>query len=234
VNDGLTTTANLTASQALLGNNKRICPGPDGGIEMSPAVDGNILYVATQNACGVMTTGPYPYKGQTLSPGYIYNDDPTASQNSTLYAIDLSTGSVVWHYEMPNRYQGSSAVVSGGVVYAVDRGGILYELNAQNGGMINSFELGGVGAAGVSIARDTHGNMMVFVPSGGGESAGAATAGVLTAFWLGPLTSSTTTGVGTGNLEEPIIIALGVIVVILAMYVLIKRREPTRPRAPSR
>ena len=58
---------------------------------------------------------------------------------------------------MPNRYQGSSAVTSGGVVYVVDRGGILYEINQQTGKLINSLSLGGVGAAGVSLARDISG-----------------------------------------------------------------------------
>jgi alcohol dehydrogenase (cytochrome c) len=238
-NDGLTTSttppANLTASQALFGNNKRICPGPDGGIEMSPAIAGNTLYVATQNACGIMTAGPYPYKGSIIQ-GYIYNGDPSASQSSTLYAINLSTGQALWQYDMPNRYQGSSAVVSGGVVYVVDRGGIMYEITAQNGTLINSLSLGGVGAAGVSLARDISRSacMMVFAPAGGGDLPNA-TPGVVAAYWLGGSTCTigTTTVAppsGTG-LEQPIIIVLAILVVVLAMYVLLKRRAPTQPRA---
>jgi alcohol dehydrogenase (cytochrome c) len=237
-NDGLTTgttpPANLTASQALFGNNKRICPGPDGGIEMSPAVSGNTLYVATQNACGVMTTGPYPYKGSTIN-GYLYSGDASAPQNSTLFAINLSTGRPIWHFEMPNAYQGSSAVSSGGVVYVVDRGGILYEVNAQDGTQINSQSLGGVGAAGVSLARDISRNsyMMLFAPAGGGDLPNA-TPGVLYAYWLGTscCSSSTTTGQSfdTGGLQQGIIIVLGVVVVVLAMYVLLKRRTPTQSR----
>ncbi len=233
-NDGLTTettpSANLTASQALFGNNKRICPGPDGGIEMSPAIDGNTLYVATQNACGVMTTGQYYYKGTYIN-GYVYNGDPSATQNSSLFAIDLSTGHTVWHFDMPNRYQGSSAVVSGGVVYVVDRGGILYELKAQNGALINSLSLGGVGAAGVSIARDISraANMMVFAPAGGGDLPNA-TPGVVVAYWLGAQSTGTSTGQGPGStgLEQPIIIVLAIVVVVLVMYLLLKRRTPTQ------
>ena len=57
---------------------------------MSPAIVGNTLYVATQNACGLMTTGQYYYKGATIN-GYVYTGDPAAKQNSTLYAINLST-----------------------------------------------------------------------------------------------------------------------------------------------
>jgi glucose dehydrogenase len=235
-NDGLTTgttpAANLTASQSLFGNT-RICPGPDGGIEMSPAIAGNTLYVAVQNACGIMTAGPYPYKGSTIS-GYIYQGDASASQNSTLYAINLSTGQPIWHYNMPNRYQGSSAVVSGGVVYVVDRGGVLYEINSQTGTVINSQNLGGVGASGVSLARDTSAlaHMMLFVPAGGGDLPNA-TPGVLYAYWLGLNCCSTGTGTNNGvfgGLEQPIIIVLAILVVVLALYVLLKRRAPTQPR----
>jgi hypothetical protein len=243
INDGLTSNsvppANLTASQALFGTNQEICPGTDGGIEMAPAIAGNILYVVTQNACGQMSPGPYPYKGATIN-GYLYVGDPAASQNATVYAIDASTGQPVWHVNLPERYQGSSLVVSGGVLYAIDRAGILYEFNAQNGHQINSYELGGLGAAGVAVGEDTSGNMMMFAPSGGGDLPNA-TPGVLTAFWLGPngqtsgtISGSTTTGSPLGGLEEPIIIVLGVVVVILAMVVLLRRREPTGARAPSR
>jgi len=237
LNDGLTSNstppANLNASQALLGTNQQICPGTDGGIEMAPAITGTIIYIVTQNACALMSPAPYYYKGVTIN-GYLYTGDPAARQNATLYAIDLSTGKSVWHYNMPNRYQGSSAVVSGGVVYVVDRAGILYEFNQQTGALLKTLSLGGTGASGVSIGEDSQGNMMLFAPAGGAEL-GGATPGILAAYWLvgtGTTTgsnssSTTTTGTGFAGLEEPIIIVLGVMVVVLAMYVLLKRRTPT-------
>jgi len=236
-NDGLTSDsippANLNASQALFGVGQEICPGTDGGIEMAPAIDGNMLYAVTQNACGEMTPGPYTYKGETLS-GYLYTGDPSAEQNATLYAINLSTGKAVWHDNLPNRYQGSSAVVSGGVIYVVDRGGILYEFNQQTGKLISSVGLNGVGAAGVAIAEDAQGNMMVFAPAGGGSDP-QPTSGVLVAYWLNqpPPASgtSTTTGTNLAGIEQPTIIVVGVVVIVLAMYVLVKRRAPPRPAA---
>lgn len=241
LNDGLTSdstpAANLNASQSLLGIDQEICPGTDGGIEMAPAIDGNMLYAVTQNACGEMTPGPYTYKGETLS-GFLYTGDPAAEQNATLYAINLSTGEPVWHDNLPNRYQGSSAVVSGGVIYVIDRAGILYEFNQQTGKEISSVGLNGVGAAGVGIGEDSAGNMMVFAPAGGGSDP-EPTSGVLVAYWLGPQstvtgsssTTSTSVGLSLGGLEQPIIIVLGVAVVVLAMYVLVKRQAPQRPAA---
>jgi hypothetical protein len=79
---------------------------------------------------------------------------------------------------------------------------------------------------------------MIFAPSGGG-SLPNATPGVLTAFWLGPITSTqtgtnetTTPGNGPGGgLEEPLIIALAVVVVVLAMFILLRRRTPMQGAA---
>jgi len=243
-NDGLTSNssppANLTASQALFGNSQEICPGTDGGIEMAPAISGNFIYAVTQNACGQMSPAPYYYKGGTLPNGYLYTGDPSARQNATVYSIDLSTGKTVWHYNMPNRYQGSSAVVSGGVLYTVDRAGILYEFNQQTGALLKTKNLGGTGASGVSIGEDSSGNMEVFAPAGGGEL-GGATPGILVAYSLGQITNTTastsgtstssSTGTSLAGLEQPIIIVLGVVVIVLAMYVLLKRRTPTQARA---
>jgi hypothetical protein len=125
-------------------------------------------------------------------------------------------------------------VVSGGVLYVVDRAGILYEFNQQTGALLKTLNLGGTGASGVSIGEDGQGNMMVFAPAGGAEL-GGATPGILAAYWLGTSTTtsgtnsstSTTTGTTFAGLEQPIIIVLGVVVVVLAMYVLLKRRTPT-------
>lgn len=198
---------------------------------MAPAIDGNTLFLATQNACGLMTYAPnaYPYKGKTIN-GYIYTDDPAAQENGTVYAIDLSTGQPIWHYNIPNRYQGSSAVVSGGVLYVIDRAGILYMFNEQTGALLKSFELNGIGAAGVSIALDTKGVMTLFAPAGGGDL-GGATPGVVVAYNVvcpGGTGSSCGGAGGPVDLEQPIIIVLGVVVVILVMYTLLKRRTPTR------
>ena len=71
-------------------------------------------------------------------------------------------------------------------MYVVDRGGIMYEINQQTGKLINSLSLGGVGASGVSLARDTSAaaNMMLFAAAGGGDLPNA-TPGVVAGYWLG-------------------------------------------------
>ena len=215
-NDNKVAGANLTLSQSTMVGS-RICPGPDGGIEMSPALDGENLFVASQNACGLMTKGPVTYKGQTLQ-GYVYEGDPTAQQNSTLYSINLGSRSVNWAFSMPDRYQGSSAVVSGGVVYVVDRQGTLYLLDEQTGKLIRSWQLNGLGASGVSIGEDSNGDMMVFAPAGGGDIP-SPTAGVVVGFAL--------SGQGTPSsglsLYEGVAIGFGVAVVVLGFLYLFRR-----------
>ncbi|MDA4127093.1 MAG: PQQ-binding-like beta-propeller repeat protein [Thaumarchaeota archaeon] len=228
LNDNAGSQANLTASQsALVG--KRICPGPDGGVEMSPALDGNILFVAAQNACGTMYAGPVSYKGATLN-GYVYNGDPTARQNSTLYAIDLSKPGVTWKFEMSNRYQGSSAVVSGGVVFVVDRGGFLYALDEVTGSLLREINLGGLGASGVSVASDVRGDLMVYVPAGGGDLP-TPTPGVV--LGLGLVTQGGSSPSQNLLGQELPVVGLGVVVVALSIYIILQRarRRSTQERS---
>ncbi len=215
-NDNLVANANLVLSQSSMVGG-RICPGPDGGIEMSPALDGANLFVATQNACGLMIRGPVTYKGQTIQ-GYVYEGDPTAPQNSTLYSINLATRAVNWEFQMPDRYQGSSAVVSAGVVYVVDRQGTLYLLNEQTGQLIRSWQLNGLGASGVSIGEDSRGDMMVFAPAGGGDIP-SPTAGVVVGFAL----SGEGGASSAPSLYEGVAIGFGVAVLVLGFVFLTKR-----------
>ena len=232
--DGKTNDANMTLSQSTFAND-RVCPGPVGGIEMAPAIAGDTLYIVTQNACGLIYAVPYPYKGQTIT-GYVYTGDQTAMQNSTLYSINLSNGQANWHDNLPHRYQAAGAVVSGGVVYIVDRAQYLYFVDAQTGKMLRaSLGLGGLGAAGVAIARSTAGDMMLFVPGGGGDQP-SPTPGVMVAFSLptGSIPYSTAAssssggtssgGTGTGALQVPVILALGLVVVVLAAYIVLRKR----------
>jgi hypothetical protein len=177
-----------------------------------------------------MIKGPVTYKGHTLQ-GYVYEGDPTAPQNSTLYSINLATRTVNWEFTMPDRYQGSSAVVSGGVVYVVDRQGTLYLLNEQTGQLIRSWQLNGLAASGVSIGEDSRGNMMVFAPAGGGDIP-SPTAGVVVGFGLSGGASG---GTSPLSLYEGVAIGFGVAVVVLGFLFLARRGKfwSSRTRSPT-
>lgn len=230
-NDNAGNSANLTASQSLMVG-ASICPGTDGGVENAPALDGNNFFVASQNACGEMTTGPLDYKGQIIQ-GYIYQGNPSASQNSTLYSLNLSTGKVNWEFKMPDRYQASSVVVSGGVVYAVDRDGTLYALNEQTGALLRSINLNGLGASGVSIGEDLQGQMMVFVPAGGGDLP-SSTPGILLGLDVPPTPGKSSSSGTSPYLVELPAVVLGLVVIVLSAYILVSRSRKRAIAPPIR
>ncbi len=226
-NDNAGNGANMTESQrSIVG--KAICPGPDGGIEMAPALADGVLYVVSQNACGMMQPGPVTYKGQTIN-GFVYTGSPSSAQNSTLYAIDMSTGKTLWQFAMPYRYQAASAVASGGVVYVVDRGGDLYALDAQTGKVLKSVSLGGLGAAGVSMGTTLSGGVELVVPVGGGDLP-QATGGIVLAFALGA-------GASPGPSSGVVYVAGAVVAAgLVVAYALSRRRGnaiPSRAAAGS-
>lgn len=205
------------STEVLVG--RTYCPGAQGGIEAPPAYHDGVLFVASQRACHRIVKGKVFYKGQVID-GYISLPDPTIPQNSTLYAVDLRTRTVKWKFEMPNRYQAASVVVSGGVVYAVDRAGILYMLDEETGRLLRRISLGGLGAAGVSIGTDASGEPVLVVPSGGGEFAGTYTPGVVAAFKLtGPAQTSGPFGL---SFPELLLLVVGAGVIVLGFIALLR------------
>ena len=53
--------------------------------------------------------------------------------NGTIFAIDLSNGDIKWETDFPDRFQSASLAVSGDVLYAIDRSGVFYGLDAATG-----------------------------------------------------------------------------------------------------
>lgn len=202
--------ADMTLSTEVLVG-KTYCPGAQGGVESPPAFANGILYVATQRACHRVSKGPVFYKNQVIE-GFISQIDPSIQQNSTLYAVDIRTGRILWRFEMPNRYQAASVVVSGGVVYAVDRAGVLYMVDAETGRLLRRISLGGLGASGVSISTDIQGEPILLVPTGGGELGGTYTPGVVAAFKLSQTVQGQAAGLSLG--EVFVLVAVGAAVIV--------------------
>ena len=117
--------------------------------------------------------------------------------------------------------RGLNAIPSGGVVYVIDRSGILYAVDEQSGKLLRSINLGGLGAAGISLGPNLRGEETLFVPAGGGDVP-TPTPGVVLAFSL-PAGATSNQGGGFLGTQELITIALGVVVVILALYIIAKR-----------
>ena len=212
-NDDAGNDANLTISQkSLVG--KSFCPGGNGGIEHPGAYSKGILFYVSQKVCWTVTEGPVDYKGKDIQ-GFIYGAVPGERQNSTLFAIDVSDMSIKWTFEMPNRYQSSGVMVSGGVVYLVDRASVMYAVDEKTGEELRKVQWGGLGAGTITVGATARGEMRLFVPSGGGQVA-ANTPGIIAAFKL-PSDDGGQTNI-IGDFQENIYILIAIIAVGIAIY----------------
>ncbi|MCS4538255.1 MAG: PQQ-binding-like beta-propeller repeat protein [Thaumarchaeota archaeon] len=163
-----------TLLNANLGNNADMksslkssvyCPGHFGGIESPTAFANNTIFVASQRIDQEAVWYDGTYRERPMKRIELRNTD--SPQYSTLYAVDAGRGEVKWAFFMPSPYHGVSITVSGGVVYAVDRAGILYALDEKTGQLLRKIDLGGAGAAGVSIGVTNTGEMRLFVAVSG-------------------------------------------------------------------
>jgi len=214
LNSNLGNEANMKSNQ----KEETTCPGGNGGVESPVAFASDTIFVASQNRCFNWRPVDNAYNGQRVWVAGVAIERP---QNSTLYAIDAPTGRIKWQFNMANPYQGAGIIVSGGIVFAIDRIGTLYMINEVNGELIRSIYFGGLGAAGVTIGTNPRGEMMLFIPSGGGEII-IPTAGVISAFGLGKSTSSQ--GQNTFS-TETVYIAVAIAVVSIGIAVVSFRKR---------
>ena len=219
-NDNAGNNADLKNSQKTLVG-KTFCPGGNGGIEHAGAFASNTLYYVSQKVCWTVTEGPVNYKGKDMQ-GFIYGAAAGERQNATMFAIDVSDMSIKWVFEMPNRYQSSGVTVSGGVIYAVDRASVMYAIDQETGKEIRRIQWGGLGAGSITLGATARGDMMLFIPSGGGQVA-ANTPGIIAAFKLPEGATDSSAIIGTTN--EIILLLIALITVMSAIYIVFKIRR---------
>ena len=219
-NDNAGNNADLMISQKTLVG-KTFCPGGNGGIEHAGAFASNTLFYVSQKVCWTVTEGPVNYKGKDMQ-GFIYGAAAGERQNATMFAIDTSDMSIKWIFEIPNRYQSSGVTVSGGVVYAVDRASVMYAIDQETGKELRRIQWGGLGAGSITLGATARGDMMLFIPSGGGQVA-ANTPGIIAAFKLPEGTTGSSSIIGTAN--EIIVLLIALIAVISAIYIVFRIRK---------
>ena len=218
-NDNAGNNADMKISQKTLVG-KTFCPGGNGGIEHAGAFASNTLYYVSQKVCWTVTEGPVNYKGKDMQ-GFIYGAAAGERQNATMFAIDVSDMSIKWVFEIPNRYQSSGVTVSGGVIYAVDRASVMYAIDQETGKELRRIQWGGLGAGSITLGATARGDMMLFIPSGGGQVA-ANTPGIIAAFKLPEGSADSSAIIGTTN--EVILLLIALIAVISAIYIVFKIR----------
>ncbi len=147
------------------------CPSQLGGVFAGMSVADNVAYIPSQNVCGTVLTRQLEYKGEVID-GYVYRLDLDRPTNGSIYAIDLSTSELKWQITIPDRIQSASLIVSADVLYSIDRSGIFYAIDIEDGTILNSIPFNSMGSAGPSIGADARGSMMIVFPMGGGTLTG--------------------------------------------------------------
>ena len=82
----------------------------------------------------------FPYTTLFRSDGFVYRLDLDRPTNGSIYAVDLSTSELKWQIYLPDRIQSASLIVSGDVLYSIDRSGVFYAIDIEDGKILRSEE----------------------------------------------------------------------------------------------
>ncbi len=171
---------------------------------------------------------------------------PTFPANTTLYALDASTGKVVWQYFIDNVGARGGVSVSGGVVYYPGLDGVMRMFDEKTGKLISSVLVGGGMDSQPAIALTVNGDFRVLVPtiqSVTGRYAGAfggpgATPGYIAALSVSappPAQTLTRTSISVSTVTQTTGIdpttfyataGVAVLFIIVAGALVIRRRTP--------
>jgi alcohol dehydrogenase (cytochrome c) len=134
-----------TMAAAVSPNDKRVCPGPYGGVSYNgPAYSPrtNSLYVPTIEWCAIIRKEP----GAAIVPrrfnwGGRFELDPVERARGWLVAVDASTGKVNWRYASRRPMVSAVTVTAGEVVFAGELTGDLIALDARTGAPLFRYAL---------------------------------------------------------------------------------------------
>ena len=117
------------------------CPGEEGGIEADIALAYGMVYVAAHNFCTFgQVTSVQALGANVWGAQYLTQDSKDA--NTTIYAVDESSGKVVWSYFIPTVPYRGWLTATGGMVLAGSLDGNIYFLDARSGSLIQRQYLG--------------------------------------------------------------------------------------------
>ncbi len=153
--------------------------GTNGVQESDYSFDGKRLYVAPYNRPRVYNINPVTDFGNQAGTA----KDPHPN-NSTIWAIDATTGKPVWSFFIAGVGYRGGIITSGGVVYVPSPDGNLYALDADTGKALLVKPLGSAVNVQASIGATANGKMRLFVQIGGAGTFGTPVPGGLMAFGL--------------------------------------------------
>jgi glucose dehydrogenase len=181
-------------------------PDEFAGIENEGAFDPalNLVFIATQNV---------PLEAEYVAPNSTnYATDPgtnylapgaaqsltNAADNSTITAVNATTGKAVWTHFIPTEGYRGGLTSSGNVVYATLSSGDIQMINAQTGSLIRDYYIGGPLNVLAPIGATATGQEIIIVPiTAGLVTWGTSVPGDLVALSLTTTPSAASTAVST-------------------------------------
>lgn len=159
------------------------CPGVNGGVESDISVAYGKVFVATHNFCSFLTRGPVGNFGATVSGATEIAFD-FAHANTTIYAVNASTGKAAWSYFLPSIAYRGWLTSTGDMVLASTLDGRIIALDARSGALDGSTMVGGSLYEGVTLGSDCSGRIVLFQLTSSSAYGGFAsgTPGALLAF----------------------------------------------------
>jgi alcohol dehydrogenase (cytochrome c) len=169
------------------------CPGANGAIEADIAFAYGKIFVATHNFCYVVGTGPVDnYGGNVTGAGFVTPLPQEA--NTTIYALDASTGKVDWSFFIPGVPFRGWLTASGGLVYVSSLDGDIYALSEVDGRLVGKIHVGPSLYEGPVLGSDAAGRVIFLqlVSASDYRLSNSGTPGVLVAYEVSQKTVLTT------------------------------------------
>ncbi|MCS6770212.1 MAG: PQQ-binding-like beta-propeller repeat protein [Candidatus Caldarchaeum sp.] len=134
------------------------CPGAFGAIESDIALAYGKVYVAAMNFCTLHVPTPVEEHGSTVR-GSVYNVAPTHI-NTTIYAVDVRDGRVVWSFFVSSAYRGWLTATGGMLIASTISEGMFF-LDAETGRLLHRIDLGGELRTGAVVGADGQGRFTI-------------------------------------------------------------------------
>lgn len=212
------------------------CPGITGATGGDIAFAYNKIYYATTNLCDYLRyTSVEP--GMKESPGAEFMK-PTLDmpKNTTVYALDASSGKVTWKYDIPNVSHRGGLIVTGGMVFVGSLDGNLYGLDAETGNVaFEKYFASPLGNSPIIAASAQAEQFMIINVGGVPERFAESVSGLVFAFKLRSNGSAPADGkpaqpitqpqAGLPELSFEIIIPVVAVAVIIALVIALRVRK---------
>lgn len=209
------------------------CPSP--AIDADMALAHETLYVAVQNSCNYLqVTSVSPLMRDSFGAERQQEPYPMP-KNTTVYALDASTGRIKWSFSIDNAGYRGGIVGTSDLILAGGLDGNLYILEGRTGELVTKKRFGTPLAVPPSLASDARGKFKLFFVVGGqpqkfgGESAGFIISLSLVDDNESPMPLKDNSKAAQENSSIPIFVIFGALVLVVSITVFrIRKRHVKR------